>query len=209
MAWDVKAPILRTPDTALRLAEILFVETIGADELQWFLPFKVENNGAEWFVTGHGDDIHKRPPDPFHDQFVDEAFQMQVVKADAEVKDFGITAGLNIPPEVKAQIRATLEAEGKWPPSFPAQTSSATLEAFSIMVMANGGIINSTGAAIRFGELLFENHFSLQPKQFRKLHAEEVEGLWHIYGRADGQSAELVFRRSNAQVISLDLRPVE
>ncbi|MGO9007616.1 MAG: hypothetical protein ACLQIQ_08585 [Beijerinckiaceae bacterium] len=194
---------------ALRVAEILFVESRGADELQWFLPFKAEDIGDEWFVTGHGDGIHKRPPDPFHDQFVDEAFQMRVVKTDAEVRDFGFTAGLNLHPEVKAQIRATLEAGGNWPPSFPARNSPDTSEVFSLMVMANGGIINSTDAAIRFGELLFENHLYLRPEQFRKLRAEEVDGLWHVYGNADGRGAELVFRRSNAQVISLDLRPIE
>ncbi len=205
----MKDTMLRTPEMAIRLAEILFPETNGADELQWFLPFRAEDDDDVWFVTGNGDGIHKRPPDPFNDQFENESFYLHVAKADAEVKDVGVEAGMKLLPEAKAQIRALIEAERKESSVPRARRSRDYRDDLFWSTILRGGVINSSKAAIQFGELIFENHFDLRPDKLQKMYAEEVDGLWHVYGDTDGRSAELVFRRSNAQVISLDLRPAK
>ncbi len=201
-------PVLRTPDMALRLAKILFGETQATMKLDWFSPLKVEDEDDIWFVSGRVDPTRTLPPDAMDDQLENPIFHMHVVKADSEVKDVGISYGMKLPPEVKAQIRAVLEAEGKTLSDVHAKRSREYSPDIWLNEVVHGGIINSTDAAIRFGELLFENHFSSESRQFQKIRAELVDGIWHVYGRTDASSAELVFRRSNAQVISLDLRPI-
>ena len=205
----MEGPILRTPEMVLRLAEILFGETQPGSRFEWFSPFKVEDDEGVWSVSGRVDPSRTLPPDAFDDQLENPIFHMHVVNVDAEVKDVGITVGMKLPPDLKAQIRAAIAAEGDELRKSREQRSREYLPDLSLCDVHYGGIINSTGAAIRFGELIFENQFSLRPEKVRKVRAEEVDGLWHVYGDLDGRRAELVFRRFNAQVLSLDLRPVE
>jgi hypothetical protein len=209
MAWDAKEPILRTPEMALRLAELLFDETQHAMKLEWFSPLKVEDRDDMWRVRGKIDPNFKLPPDVLDDQLENQIFETFVVKADAEVINPGITAAIKMSPELKAQIRAELEAQRGKPLTIFSEKPDKNGYLLDFYKWIDGGIINSPKAANRFGAIIFENHFDLSTERFSKMQAEEVDGLWHVYGQASGRSAELVFRRSNAQVISLDLRPVE
>jgi hypothetical protein len=209
MAWIVKEPILRTSEMALRLAEVLFDETQPTRKFEWFSPFTLEDGDGIWFVSGKVDPKVTLSPDASDDQLEDPVFHMYVAKADSEVKGMSVSFSMKLSPELKAQMRAVLEAEGNQPLARRAKRSRDYMEDISVFGMLYGGIINSSRAAIRFGELVFENNLGLEPQKFRKMHAEEVEGFWHVFGVADDKSAELVFRRFNAQVISLDMRPFE
>ena len=200
--------ILQTSTMALELAKILFGETQPTMKLEWFTPLRVEEEDDLWSLSGRVDQNRKLPPGALDDQLENPIFHMHVVKADSEVKDVGISVGMKLPPEAKAQIRAQLEGEGiTWSDLQAHQPQSYAPEIW-LNTALHGGIINSKEAAIQFGELIFESHFSLQRSKIQNLRTELLDGIWHLTGVANKQSAELVFRRSNAQVISLDLRPI-
>ena len=202
----MKKIILDEPEIALRFARLLFIEIRGADELQWFLPFYAEDEQDLWHVSGRGDGVHKRPPDAFHDQFENECFYMHVAKIDAEVKDIGVQSGMKLAPETKAQIRSLLQSGGKNSPAIDVPRPREFLPDISVLEMLRGGLINSSETAAEFGKILFEGQFAIREERLQNLRCEQIDGLWHVYAEAEGQSAELVFRRSNAQVLSLDLR---
>jgi hypothetical protein len=201
--------ILQNPAMALRLAEILFSETQVPRKLEWFKPLKVEDQDEVWFVSGNVDPKRRLPPEIFGDQEENPIFGMYVAKTDSEVKDINISIGIKLPPEVKAEIRGALEAEGRKASDVVPKKPRDYSPGLWICEALHGGVINSTDAAIQFAELVFDGRFALAAHPIQNLRAELVDGIWHVSGRTDGGSAELVFRRSNAQVISLDVLPIE
>src|ERR1700748_921277 len=192
---------------ALRLAEILLVESHGTEEFCRVAPLRVEDRGDMWFVTGDGDKGHNQPPDLVHDQLKNEIFYMHVAKKDSEVVNFGINVQMVLMPQVEAQIRAKLQLKNSESLPLFRDEFPKDLRNLFIEEMLHGGIINTNDAAIQFGELIFENHFPAKFRAAKNFRAELLDGIWHVTNRLEGQSVELVFRRSNAQVISLDLRP--
>jgi hypothetical protein len=199
--------VLLTADMALRLAKILFNEIQPPADFKRVSPLRVEDRDDMWFVTGNGDNGRNQPPDMAHDQMKNETFYMNVFKRDSEVVNLGVSAELVVPPEIEEQMRAEARAYRGGPTEFSKDPFGKDARDLYIQQLIHGGIINSVNAATRFGALIFEYQFSLRLEQFRNLRAEEVDGLWHVYADVEGRSAEIVFRRSNAQVISLDLRP--
>jgi hypothetical protein len=199
--------VLPTPAMALDLAQILFRETQSVMKLEWFSPLKVQDQGDIWFLSGKVDPNLALPADAMDDQFENPIFHMHVVKTDSEVKDIGISYGMKLPPAIKAHIRATLDAEGITLSDLRAKQPGGYCPDIWLNELLHGGTINSSDAAFKFGELIFDNHLPSPRVQTQNMRAELNDGIWHVTGQTQGRRAELAFRRSNAQVISLDLQP--
>ena len=199
--------ILRNPEIVLRLAILLFGEIRDADELQFFLPFSVADVGGLWQVMGRRQAAQKSRSDEFEDQFENEIFYMQVAKADAEVSDLCVEAVMKLPPQMEAQSRTALENTPEVPADPGARRPTESSSYLWLYQLMRGGIINSSESAIKFAKILFERQFSPDAENLRNIRCKESGDLWHVHAEAEGRSAELVFRRSNAQVLSLDLRP--
>jgi hypothetical protein len=201
--------VLGKSEMALRLAEILLRDTQGLEEFQRVAPLRVEDRDDMWFVTGNGDNGRNQPPDVAHDQLTNETFYMHVVKRDSEVVNFGINAQIAFSPGMETQIRAELRAYRGDLAEISKDRFGKDRRDLYFQEFLYGGVVNSTGAAIQFAELIFDSRFALAAHPIQNLRADLVDGIWHVSGRTDGGSAELVFRRSNAQVISLAVRPIE
>lgn len=199
---DLMLPIiLKTPDMALRFAEILFYETQAPRQLAWFHPLTVEDQDDIWSVSGWPDPNWEPPLHLFDDQLENFSFYMHVVKQDAEVKDCGIGAAPKLPPEAWAQFRAVLEAEGETVDSLRRKMPRSYAPDIWMNEVLHGGVINSTDAAVRFGQLVFENHVTPMGDQIKEMRAELIDGIWRVHGRMQSAQAKLVPRRENAQVI--------
>jgi hypothetical protein len=203
----MKNQLLRMPAMAAGLAEIILEQTQGADELQRFLPFQVEDQGDMWFVSGNAAFDYRG--DIPRNEIQDERFALQVMKSDCEVTSVGVYAGFKLSVEQKEAIRTTLQAEGKWPPVV-VPLFDRNRRDVHIPAVFYGGIINSADAACRFAELVLRDTLASSYRQLLPLKAEEIKGQWYVKSDADQGARlafELVLNRSNAQVTSLTLPP--
>lgn len=205
--------MLPTPEMALEFAKILATETFPPDVFERLAPLHVEDRDDMWFATGNGDDGRNQPHTSTGFHLKDETFYMHVFKKDSEVVNFGINAHIAVPPNMQSLYDEKMRAEMR---SYRGDLSELRRDRFSkdardlqYSELLYGGIINSNKAANRFGALIFRNHFASMNPQILEPRTELVDGIWHVYANAEQQRAELVFRRYNAQVLSLDLRPIE
>jgi hypothetical protein len=192
--------VLKTPEMARSLAKIVLEESRGSKGLSQFSSLNVDDLKDMWVIWAKTQFIE----DPYLEN---ESFYLRVFKQTAEILNVGVVANFKFSPEMKEMIGEERKADAH--PAAVTLYEDARSD-LQMEIFLNGGVIRSKEAACRFGELALAAELPDTYRQSDPLYAEEIDGLWHVSGRrvgsAHAQSGrfEMIFRRTNAQVVSIN-----